>query len=85
MPQEQPIPRPEYQAQPMNADLSWTTWYGFSLMMGWRGHRDVTVIAKCQHTNHMSLIRDDYTKRLFVMDDCGGIVQYTRDSVETFK
>lgn len=64
-------------AEPLDQDLSWTTWYGFSVLSGWQP-RSLEIVKVNEFNKH--LVRDSMTKRLFIHDpDQGGIVQYFPD------
>ena len=73
-------------ADPMNADLKWTDWYGFGVLSGMMQRLVCTIET---NENQKSLVRDCHTGRLFVHDNLqGGLVQYWpdhADSVEWFK
>lgn len=60
--------------QPMDADLSYRTLYGARLKAGFGGGREVDVVKR--NANGNSLVEDRHTKRLFIMDQRGGLVQY---------
>jgi len=64
-------------AEPLDQDLSWTTWYGFCVLSGWKKRSLHTVKV---NDNNKHLMRDSVTGRLFIHDPIqGGIVQYFPD------
>ena len=60
-------------SSPMDADLSWFSVYGFCLLAG-LGARDVETLAA--NGNGYKLVEDRHTRRSFVMDRHGSLVQF---------
>jgi hypothetical protein len=70
-------------ADPMDRDLSWTTWYGFGVLSGLKPR---TIKTLKTNDNQFSLVQDTVTKRLFLRKNTeNGLVQFWEDDLDQAK
>lgn len=66
---------------PMRHDISWFTWYGFLLLIGFKKERDLTGIA-ISSTKNLMWVKDVHTERHFIRNvHEGRLVQFTQDDL----